>query len=36
LQGRFFIKKWGEGIKKSIEYFEKAVATDPDYVRSGG
>jgi len=32
LQGRFFInKRTEEGFKKSIEYFEKAVASDPDY-----
>jgi tetratricopeptide (TPR) repeat protein len=32
LQGLFHIKKrTNEGYKKSIEYFEKAVALDPDY-----
>jgi TolB-like protein/Tfp pilus assembly protein PilF len=32
LQGRFFInKRTEEGFKKSIEYFERAVASDPDY-----
>jgi len=31
LQGRFFIEKRDEGIKKSIEYFEKAVTIDPNY-----
>jgi TolB-like protein len=32
LQGFFHIKKrTNEGYKKSIEYFEKAVAMDPDY-----
>jgi TolB-like protein len=31
LQGRFFIEKRDEGIKKSIEYFEKAVNIDPNY-----
>jgi len=32
LQGRFFIqKRTNEGFRKSIEYFEKAVAEDQDY-----
>jgi TolB-like protein len=32
LQGRFFINKRTEtGFKKSVEYFEKAVAADSDY-----
>ena len=32
LQGRFFIqKRTVEGIRKGIEYYEKAIAEDPDY-----
>jgi TolB-like protein len=32
LQGRFFwFKRTEEGLKKSIEYFEKSAAIDPDY-----
>jgi TolB-like protein len=32
LQGRFYIeKRTSQGYKKGIEYFEKAVAADPDY-----
>ncbi|MGD0754742.1 MAG: hypothetical protein ABR927_06735 [Bacteroidales bacterium] len=32
LQGRFFWnQRTEEGVKKSIEYFEKAIAKDPDY-----
>jgi TolB-like protein/Tfp pilus assembly protein PilF len=32
LQGRFFWnKRTEEGLKKSIEYFEKSVALDPEY-----
>jgi len=32
LMGRFFWnKRTEEGLKKSIEYFEKSVAADPDY-----
>ena len=32
LQGRFFLnKRTKEGMKKSIEYFEKSVSIDPDY-----
>jgi TolB-like protein len=32
LQGRFFWnKRTEEGLKKSVEYFEKSVAKDPDY-----
>jgi tetratricopeptide (TPR) repeat protein len=32
LQGRFFINhRTEDGFKKSIEYFEKAVTSDPDY-----
>jgi TolB-like protein/AraC-like DNA-binding protein len=32
LQGRFFWnRRTKEGVEKSIEYFEKAVKTDPDY-----
>ena len=32
LQGRFYLeKRTNEGFKKSIEYFEMAVAADPDY-----
>jgi TolB-like protein/Tfp pilus assembly protein PilF len=32
LQGRFFWnKRTEEGLKKSVEYFEKALAVDPDY-----
>jgi TolB-like protein/Tfp pilus assembly protein PilF len=32
LQGRFFWnKRTEEGLKKSVEYFEKAIAADPDY-----
>jgi TolB-like protein len=32
LQGRFFVEKRTEaGLRKSIEYFEKAVAIDPNY-----
>jgi TolB-like protein/Tfp pilus assembly protein PilF len=32
LQGRFFwSKRTEEGLKKSVEYFEKALAADPDY-----
>lgn len=32
LMGRFFWNKWTEnGLKRSMEYFEKAIASDPDY-----
>ena len=32
LQGRFFWnKRTKEGLKKSLEYFEKSIAEDPDY-----
>jgi TolB-like protein len=32
LQGRYFwSKRTEEGLKKSVEYFEKALAADPDY-----
>ncbi|MCL5742658.1 MAG: tetratricopeptide repeat protein, partial [Acidobacteria bacterium] len=32
LKGRFFWRKRGaDGLKKAIEYFEQAVAKDPDY-----
>ena len=32
LQGRFYIeKRTSQGYEKGIEYFEKAVAADPDY-----
>ena len=32
LQGRFFIqKRTNEGFRKSIEYFDKAIALDPNY-----
>ena len=32
LQGRFFIqKRTNEGFRKSIEYFDKAIAEDPNY-----
>ena len=32
LQGRFFWnKRTKEGLKKSMEYFEKSIAEDPDY-----
>jgi TolB-like protein len=32
LQGRFFWnKRTEEGLNKSVEYFEKAIAADPDY-----
>jgi serine/threonine-protein kinase len=31
-KGRFFWRKWTpEGVRKSIEYFEEAVAKDPEY-----
>ncbi|MGH9837231.1 MAG: protein kinase domain-containing protein [Blastocatellia bacterium] len=32
LKGRFFWSKWNnEGLKKSVEYFEQAIAADPNY-----
>jgi TolB-like protein len=32
LQGRFFWnKRTKDGLNRSVEYFEKAIATDPDY-----
>ncbi|HSE98470.1 MAG TPA: tetratricopeptide repeat protein, partial [Blastocatellia bacterium] len=32
LKGRYFWnKRTGEGLKKSIEYFQKAITKDPDY-----
>ena len=35
LKGRYFWnKRSGEGLKKAIDYFERAVDTDPDYARA--
>jgi serine/threonine-protein kinase len=32
LKGRYHQNKWtGEGIRKSVEYFEQAIAIDPNY-----
>src|SRR3989441_10298111 len=32
LQGRYYFRKYtGEGLKKSIEYFEQAIKIDADY-----
>ena len=32
LKGRFFWQRWNEeGLKKSAEYFEQAIAADPNY-----
>ena len=35
LMGRFFWnKRTNDGLKRSIEYFEKAIAADPDYAQA--
>lgn len=35
LKGRYFWnKRTGEGLKKAVDYFDRAIATDPDYAKA--
>ncbi|HEX9217308.1 MAG TPA: winged helix-turn-helix domain-containing protein, partial [Gemmatimonadales bacterium] len=35
LKGRYFWnKRTGEGLKKAVDYFDRAIATDPDYANA--
>jgi TolB-like protein/DNA-binding winged helix-turn-helix (wHTH) protein/Flp pilus assembly protein TadD len=35
LKGRYFWnKRTGEGLRKAVDYFDRAIATDPDYAKA--
>ena len=34
IRGRFFWEKRGEGLKRAVEYFEKAIEKDPNYAEA--